>query len=46
MSRLSKVRLPSATEVRQLRQILETSTDARLCRWAEILLFYAAGLKA
>lgn len=46
MSRLSKVRLPSATEVRQLRQILETSTDARLCRWAEILLFYAAGLNA
>ena len=46
MSRLLKVRLPSAAEMRQLRQILETSTNARLCRWAEVLLFYAAGLNA
>lgn len=46
MSRLSKVRLPSTAEMRQLRQILETSTNARVCRWAEIVLFYAAGLKA
>jgi len=46
MSRQLKVRLPSAVEMRQLRQILETSTNARLCRWAEVLLFYAAGLNA
>jgi len=46
MSRLLNVRLPSAAEMRQLRQILETSTNARLCRWAEVLLFYAAGLNA
>jgi hypothetical protein len=35
MSRQLKVRLPSAAEMRQLRQILEQSTNARLCRWAE-----------
>ena len=46
MSRQLKVRLPSAVEMRQLWQILETSTNARLCRWAEVLLFYAAGLNA
>lgn len=46
MSRQLKVRLPSTVEMRQLRQILETSTNACLCRWAEVLLFYAAGLNA
>jgi len=46
MSRLLKVRLPGTVEMRQLRHILEISTNARLCRWAEILLFYAAGLNA
>ncbi len=46
MSRLLKVRLPNAAEMRQLRHILETSTNACLCRWAEGLLFYAAGLNA
>jgi len=46
MSRQLKVRLPSTVEMRQLRQILETSTNARLCRWTEVLLFYAAGLNA
>ena len=44
MSRQLKVRLPRANERRQLRQILEESTNARLCRWAEALLFYRAGL--
>lgn len=44
MSRQLKVRLPKAAEMRQLRQILEASTNARLCRWAEPLLFYGAGL--
>lgn len=46
MSRFLKVRLPSASELRQLQHILETSTNAQLCHWAEILLFYAAGLTA
>src|SRR6266540_3329435 len=46
MSRQLKVRLPNAAEMRQLRQILEESTYARLCRWAEALLFYGAGLEA
>lgn len=46
MSRQLKVRMPSAAEMRQLRQILEKSTNARLCRWAETLLFYGAGLNA
>lgn len=44
MSRQLKVRPPSATEMHQLRQILEESNNARLCRWAEALLFYGAGL--
>jgi transposase len=44
MSRQLKVRLPKAAEMCQLRQILEESTNARLCRWAEALLFYGAGL--
>lgn len=46
MSRQLKVRTPSAAEMRQLRQILEESTNAPLCRWAEALLFYGAGLNA
>ncbi len=46
MSRQSKVRKPNTTEMRQLRQTLEESTNARLCRWAEALLFYGAGLDA
>lgn len=46
MSRQLKVRKPNATEMRQLRQMLEESTNARLCRWAEALLFYGAGLDA
>ncbi len=46
MSRQLRVRLPNAAEMRQLRHVLETSTNARLCHWAEILLFYAAGLNA
>lgn len=46
MTRHLKVRLPNATERRQLRQILEESSNARLYRWAEALLFYGAGLDA
>jgi len=46
MSRQLNVRLPNAAEMRQLRQILEESTNARLCRWAEALFFYGAGLDA
>jgi transposase len=46
MSRQLKVREPNATEMRQLRQMLEESTNARLCRWAEAVLFYGAGLDA
>ena len=46
MSRLLTVRKPNMTEMRQLRQMLEQSSNARLCRWAETLLFYGAGLNA
>ena len=46
MSRQLKVRCPNAAEMRQLRQILEASINARFCRWAEALLFYGAGLDA
>lgn len=46
MSRQLKVRLPKAAEMRQLRQILEESSNARLSRWVEALLFYGAGLNA
>ena len=46
MYRQLKVRKPNATEMRQLRQTLEESTNARLCRWAEAFLFYGAGLDA
>src|SRR4030067_670365 len=44
MSRQLKVRPPNGAEMRQLRRILEESTKARLCRWAEALLFYGAGV--
>ncbi len=46
MSRQLKVRLPNAAEMRQFRQILEESINARFSRWAEALLFYGAGLDA
>jgi transposase len=46
MARHLKVRLPNAAEMRQLRQILEESSNARLSRWVEALLFYGAGLNA
>ncbi len=46
MGRPLTVRKPNATEMRQLRQTLEQSSNARLCRWAETLLFYGAGLNA
>lgn len=44
MSRLLKVRKPNAMEMRQLCDILEESSNARVCRWAETLLCYGAGL--
>lgn len=46
MARLLKIRKPNVTEMRQLRDILEESSDARVCRWAETLLCYGAGLNA
>lgn len=46
MSRPLKVRKPNNSEQRQLRQVLEVTTTKRICRWAEALLFYAAGLDA
>ena len=46
MSRLPKVRKPNTTEMRQLRDILEASSNARVCRWAETLLCYGAGLNS
>jgi transposase len=46
MSRQLNVRLPNAAEMRQLRQILEESINACFGRWAEVLLFYGAGLDA
>ena len=46
MSRPLKVRKPNATEMRQLHQILEESTNTSLCCWVEALLFYAVGLNA
>src|SRR5207249_5163291 len=46
MSRLLNIRKPNAAEQRQLRQVLEESSTARICRWAEALLFYSAGLNA
>lgn len=46
MSRHLKVRAPHGAEMRRLCQILEESTNPRLCRWAEALLFYGAGLEA
>ena len=46
MARQLKVRLRNVAELRQLRQILEESINARLCRWAEALLFYGADLDA
>jgi transposase len=46
MSRPLKIRKPNATEMGQLTQTLEESTQARLCRWAETVLFYGAGLNA
>lgn len=46
MSRQLNVRPPTAAEMRQLRQILEESVNARFCHWAEALLFYGAGIEA
>ena len=44
MARHSKIRKPTAAEVQQLQQLLETSSDKRQRRRAVILLLYAAGL--
>ncbi len=46
MSRPLHIRKPDATERRQLRQLLEEGSSARLGRWAATLLFYGAGLNA
>lgn len=46
MSRQLKIRKPTATEMRQLQQLLEESPNAALCRWVKAILFYAAGMNA
>lgn len=46
MARPLRVRKPNASELRQLCQILEAASSTQLCRWAEALLFYGAGLNA
>ena len=46
MARRSRIRKPTAAEVHQLQQVLDTSPDQRQRRRAEILLLYAAGLTA
>ena len=44
MSRSMKVRKPNAVEMRELRQIVAESPQARFRGWAEALLLYGAGL--
>jgi transposase len=46
MSRSVQIRKPNALEMRKAQQIVEACADSRLCRWAEALLFYGAGLNA
>ena len=46
MAHRSRIRKPTATEVKQLQQLIETSPDKRQRRRAEILLLYVTGLTA
>ncbi len=46
MARHSRIRKPTAAEAAQLQHLIETSSDQRQRRRAEILLLYGAGLTA
>jgi len=46
MARCSRIRKPTAAEVKQLQRLIEMSPDKRQRRRAEILLLYATGLTA
>ncbi len=46
MARYSRIRKPTAAEVKQLQHLIETSQDARQRCRAEILILYASGVKA
>ncbi len=43
MAHRSKIRKPTTAEVKQLQQLIETSSDKRQRRRAEILLLYVTG---
>ncbi len=46
MAHYSRIRKPTAAEVKHLQQLLETSLDQRQRRRAEILVLYATGMRA
>ena len=46
MARYSRIRKPTAAEMKQLQRLIETSLDARQRRRAEILMLYASGVTA
>lgn len=46
MARYSRIRRPTAAEVKQLQRLIETSLNARQRRRAEILILYASGVTA
>jgi site-specific recombinase XerD len=46
MAHHSRIRKPTAAEVQQLQQLIETSSDKRQRRRAEILVLYVTGLTA
>lgn len=46
MARYSRIRKPTAAEVKPLQRLIETSSDQRQRRRAEILVLYATGMTA
>jgi transposase len=46
MAHRSRIRKPTAAEVKQLQQLIDTSADKRQRRRAEILVLYVTGLPA
>ena len=46
MARYSRIRKPTAAEVKHLQRLIESSSDQRQRRRAEILVLYATGLTA
>jgi hypothetical protein len=46
MAHRSRIRKPTAAEVKQLQQVIDTSSDKRQRRRAEILLLYITGVTA